>query len=96
MKTISGLLIATLIAGFCLARLAATWAGATPAVQAAVSWARAAVRSGSRTRWTYQPMPAKILVRFEYITDAAMNYESLMLDDISIPEINDTGKAKGL
>jgi bacillopeptidase F (M6 metalloprotease family) len=24
----------------------------------------------------------KILVRFEYITDAALNYESLMLDDI--------------
>jgi immune inhibitor A len=32
----------------------------------------------------------KILVRFEYLTDAALNYESLMLDDISIPEINDT------
>ena len=30
----------------------------------------------------------KILVRFEYITDAALSYASLLLDDISIPEIN--------
>ena len=30
----------------------------------------------------------KILVRFEYITDAALDYASLMLDDISVPEIN--------
>lgn len=30
----------------------------------------------------------KILVRFEYITDAALDYASLMLDDISIPEID--------
>ncbi len=30
----------------------------------------------------------KILVRFEYITDAALNYASVMLDDISVPEIN--------
>jgi immune inhibitor A len=29
----------------------------------------------------------KILVRFEYITDAALDYASLMLDDISMPEI---------
>ena len=29
----------------------------------------------------------KILVRFEYITDAALSYESAMLDDISVPEI---------
>ena len=32
----------------------------------------------------------KILVRFEYLTDAALNYASLMLDDISMPEINYT------
>jgi immune inhibitor A len=32
----------------------------------------------------------KIQVRFEYITDAALNYPSLMLDDISVPEINYT------
>ena len=32
----------------------------------------------------------KIQVRFEYITDAALNYASLMLDDISVPEINYT------
>ena len=32
----------------------------------------------------------KILVRFEYITDAALSYESLMLDDISVPEIGYT------
>ena len=32
----------------------------------------------------------KIQVRFEYITDAALSYESLMLDDISVPEINYT------
>jgi immune inhibitor A len=32
----------------------------------------------------------KIQVRFEYITDAALSYDSLMLDDISIPELNDT------
>jgi immune inhibitor A len=30
----------------------------------------------------------KILVRFEYITDAALSYASLMLDDISVPEID--------
>ncbi|PWH15106.1 MAG: hypothetical protein DDG60_06645 [Anaerolineae bacterium] len=30
----------------------------------------------------------KVLVRFEYITDAAVNGEGLMVDDISIPEIN--------
>jgi immune inhibitor A len=32
----------------------------------------------------------KIKVRFEYVTDAALDYPSLMLDDISIPEINDS------
>ena len=32
----------------------------------------------------------KIQVRFEYITDAALSYASLMLDDISVPEINYT------
>ena len=32
----------------------------------------------------------KIQVRFEYITDAALSYDSVMLDDISVPEINDT------
>lgn len=32
----------------------------------------------------------KIQVRFEYITDSALSYESLMLDNISVPEINDT------
>ncbi len=32
----------------------------------------------------------KVQVRFEYITDAALNYASLMLDDISMPEINYT------
>jgi hypothetical protein len=32
----------------------------------------------------------KIQVRFEYITDAALNYASLMLDDISVAEINYT------
>jgi immune inhibitor A len=32
----------------------------------------------------------KVLVRFEYITDAALSYDSFMLDEISIPEINDT------
>lgn len=32
----------------------------------------------------------KILVRFEYITDAALSYDSLMLDDISVPEIDFT------
>ncbi len=32
----------------------------------------------------------KIMVRFEYITDAALNYDSWMLDDISVPEINYT------
>jgi immune inhibitor A len=32
----------------------------------------------------------KILVRFEYITDSALNYASFMLDDISMPEINYT------
>lgn len=32
----------------------------------------------------------KIQVRFEYITDAALSYESWMLDDISVPEINYT------
>ena len=32
----------------------------------------------------------KVQVRFEYITDAALNYASLMLDDISVPEINYT------
>ena len=32
----------------------------------------------------------KILVRFEYITDAALDYASLMLDELSIPEINST------
>jgi immune inhibitor A len=32
----------------------------------------------------------KILVRFEYITDAALNYASMMLDDVSVPEINYT------
>jgi hypothetical protein len=31
-----------------------------------------------------------IQVRFEYITDAALNYSSLMLDDISVPEIDYT------
>jgi len=30
----------------------------------------------------------KVLLRFEYITDAAVNGEGFMLDDISIPEIN--------
>lgn len=32
----------------------------------------------------------KILVRFEYVTDAALNYAGLMVDDISIPELNYT------
>ena len=32
----------------------------------------------------------KILVRFEYLTDTALSYASLMLDDISVPEINYT------
>ncbi len=32
----------------------------------------------------------KILVRFEYITDAALDYDSLMLDDITVPEIDYT------
>ncbi len=32
----------------------------------------------------------KIQVRFEYITDAALSYDSLLLDDISVPEINYT------
>ena len=32
----------------------------------------------------------KVMVRFEYLTDAALNYASLMLDDISVPEINYT------
>jgi immune inhibitor A len=32
----------------------------------------------------------KIQVRFEYITDAALDYASLMLDDISMPEIDYT------
>ena len=30
----------------------------------------------------------KIQVRFEYITDAALNYPSWMLDDLSVPEIH--------
>ena len=30
-----------------------------------------------------------VLVRFESITDAALNYAGLLLDDISVPEIND-------
>jgi immune inhibitor A len=30
----------------------------------------------------------KILVRFEYLTDAALSYDSFMLDEISVPEIN--------
>ena len=30
----------------------------------------------------------KIKLRFEYVTDTALNYPSLMVDDISIPEIN--------
>jgi hypothetical protein len=32
----------------------------------------------------------KILVRFEYVTDAALTYGGLVLDDISIPELNYT------
>jgi hypothetical protein len=32
----------------------------------------------------------KILVRFEYLTDAVLSFPSLMLDDISVPEINYT------
>ena len=32
----------------------------------------------------------KVQLRFEYVTDAAVNGEGLLLDDISIPEINDT------
>ena len=32
----------------------------------------------------------KILVRLEYITDTALSYPSFMLDDISIPEINES------
>lgn len=31
----------------------------------------------------------KILVRFEYITDAALSYDSFLLDDITVPEIGD-------
>jgi immune inhibitor A len=31
----------------------------------------------------------RIQVRFEYLTDAALTYDSLMLDDIAVPEIND-------
>lgn len=68
-----------------------TWAdtrvGAIPAARAAARRARAAVRNGSMRRWTYRHMPQ---VRFEYITDAALSYESVMLDDISVPEINYT------
>jgi hypothetical protein len=30
----------------------------------------------------------KVLLRFEYVTDAAVNGEGLLLDDISIPEVN--------
>jgi immune inhibitor A len=30
----------------------------------------------------------KVLVRFEYITDEGQNYESLLLDDIRVPELN--------
>lgn len=32
----------------------------------------------------------KIQVRFEYITDAALSFESVMLDEVSVPEINYT------
>jgi hypothetical protein len=40
----------------------------------------------------------KILVRFEYVTDDAVNGPGLLIDDISIPEINysdDAEKGKG-
>jgi len=30
----------------------------------------------------------KVLIRFEYVTDAALNYAGFMVDDIRIPEIN--------
>ncbi|MEP7356434.1 MAG: hypothetical protein ABI847_04295 [Anaerolineales bacterium] len=30
----------------------------------------------------------KVLVRFEYVTDAAVNLEGMMIDDISLPELN--------
>jgi immune inhibitor A len=51
---------------------------------------------GCRAQWINETVDLstyagqKILVRFEYITDAALSYASLMLDDISVPEINYT------
>jgi immune inhibitor A len=51
---------------------------------------------GCSAQWTNEKVDLsayagqKILVRFEYITDAALSYASLMLDDISVPEINYT------
>jgi immune inhibitor A len=50
---------------------------------------------GCSPQWVYEQVDLsayagqKIQVRFEYITDAALSYASLMLDDISVPEIDD-------
>jgi len=49
---------------------------------------------GCSAQWVHEQVDLsayagqKILVRFEYITDAALDYASLMLDDISVPEID--------
>jgi hypothetical protein len=50
--------------------------------------------SGADGRWIQETIDlsefagSQVLIRFEYVTDAAVNGEGLLLDDIAIPEIN--------
>ena len=49
---------------------------------------------GTKPGWTQQSADLsayagkKILLRFEYVTDAALNFDGFALDDVSIPEIS--------
>jgi bacillopeptidase F (M6 metalloprotease family) len=55
---------------------------------------------GSKPAWTKQSTDLsayagkKILLRFEYVTDAALNFDGFALDDVTIPEIGFTDDAE--
>ena len=55
--------------------------GGDPAQHCAAQWVKESVDLSAYAG-------QKIKVRFEYITDTGLNYSSLLLDDISIPQIN--------
>lgn len=57
-------------------------------------WGYTADSGGGASRWVQESVDLsayagqKVLVRFEYITDAAVNRAGFMLDDVAIPELS--------